>query len=66
MNVKEWSDDGHNVTLDAAHRSTLVATVTVSLTSFPDKTVQATGRPERSCHWNPPQSPVWPNEFASC
>jgi hypothetical protein len=33
--VKEWSDDGHNVTLGAAHRSSLVATLTVSLTGFP-------------------------------
>jgi hypothetical protein len=33
--VKEWSDDGHNVTLGATHRSALVATLTVSLTGFP-------------------------------
>jgi hypothetical protein len=33
--VKEWSDDGHNVTFGAAHRSTVVATITVSLTGFP-------------------------------
>jgi hypothetical protein len=33
--VKEWSDDGHNVTLGAGHRGTFLATKTVSLSGYP-------------------------------